>query len=256
MLTTFAVPALTDNYIWLIKSESGPETIIVDPGEATPVIKAITEQQLTPIAIINTHQHYDHINGIKELVNTYGIPVYGSSNELVPCLTHDLKNKNSVFIDTAFPEFEVMQIPGHTAGHIAYRYQDNLFSGDTIFSGGCGRLLGGTAIQLHNSIQCICQLPKQTRIFASHEYTEQNLLFAKLVEPNNQAILAYQQDVFAARQKGLPSLPTTIEQELAINPFMRCDQPEVIQTVSEFSQQKLTTAAEVFSALRIWKDRA
>jgi hydroxyacylglutathione hydrolase len=256
MLTTFAVPALTDNYIWLIKNESGPETIIVDPGEATPVIEAIIEQQLTPIAIINTHQHYDHINGIKELVDKYALPVYGSSDEQVPCLTHDLKDKKSVFIDAAFPEFEIIPIPGHTAGHIAYRYKNMLFSGDTIFSGGCGRLLGGTAIQLHNSIQRLCKLPKQTRIFASHEYTEQNLLFAKLVEPNNQAVMVYQKHVLKLRQQGLPSLPTTLEQELAINPFLRCDQPDVIDAVSQFAQRQITVPSEVFATLRIWKDRS
>lgn len=255
MLTIFAIPALTDNYIWLVKSSLGPETLIVDPGESTPVIEALTKQQLTPIAILNTHQHYDHINGIKSLVEKYDLPVYGSSNEFIPCLTHDLKAKKSVFIHSAFPEFEVLHIPGHTAGHIAYHYQDILFSGDTIFSGGCGRLLGGTALQLFNTIQQLCKLPKNTQIFASHEYTEQNLLFARLVEPDNQAIITYQQKIKAIRKQGFITLPTTIEQELAINPFLRCNQPAVIKAANEFAQRTLLTPAEVFAALRMWKDR-
>ncbi len=255
MLTIFAIPALTDNYIWLIKSANGPETIIVDPGESVPVIQAISKQQLTPIAIFNTHQHYDHINGIEPLVDKYQLPVYGSSNEFIPCLSHDLKDKHSVIIDSNFPEFEVLHIPGHTAGHIAYRYKDFLFSGDTIFSAGCGRLLGGSAEQLFNSIQTLCQLPKTTQIFASHEYTEQNLLFAKLVEPDNSAIVSYQQKVISLRKRGTFTLPTSIEQELAINPFLRCREPSVIKAASDFAKRNLSTPLDVFSALRIWKDR-
>lgn len=255
MLTILPVPALTDNYVWLLKSSSGPETIILDPGEAEPVINAISQQQLKPIAILNTHQHYDHVNGIKSLVETYQLPVYGSSAEFVPCLTHDLKDKQSVFVDSAFPEFEILNIPGHTAGHIAYLYEDKLFSGDTIFSAGCGRLLGGTAEQLFDSIQQLCRLPKHTKIYATHEYTEQNLLFAKLIEPENEALISYQQEVRQLRKQGQVTLPTTIEQELAINPFLRCEQPAVKESVSRYAERDLIEPKEVFAALRIWKDR-
>ncbi len=255
MLTIFPVPALTDNYIWLIKLRTGSETIIVDPGEAEPVINAVSKQQLTPVAIINTHQHYDHINGIKSLVEKYDIPVYGSSDELIPCLTHDLKNKRSVNIHPLFPDFEVLHIPGHTAGHIAYLYDKHLFSADTIFSGGCGRLLGGTAEQLHHSIQMLCKLPSDTLVYASHEYTEQNLLFASLVEPDNSELNSYKKHIIEQRRQGLPTLPTTLQQELAINPFLRCNQASIINAASEYANRALTEPSEVFAALRIWKDR-
>jgi len=255
MLTIIPIPALTDNYIWLIKSCSGPETLIVDPGESQPVIEAINHYKLKPVAILNTHQHYDHINGIKPLVERYQLPVFGSSQELIPCLTHDLKQANYVQPHPAFPEFEVLHIPGHTAGHIAYRYQHYLFSGDTIFSGGCGRLLGGTAKQLYHSIQQLCQLPQDSLMFASHEYTQQNLVFARLVEPDNQQLEQYRTIIDQRLKQGLPTLPTTLQQELAVNPFLRCDKASVIKSASEYAGHELTTPEAVFAVLRLWKDR-
>jgi hydroxyacylglutathione hydrolase len=255
MLTIIPIPALSDNYIWLIKSRSSNATLIVDPGEAKPVFDAIEQYRLNPVAVLNTHQHYDHINGIKPIVERYQIPVFGSSQELIPCLTHDLKHAHHVQPHPAFPEFKVLHIPGHTAGHIAYRYKHYLFSGDTIFSGGCGRLLGGTAKQLYQSIQQLCQLPKDTLIFASHEYTQQNLIFARQVEPANQQLQQYQQAIAQTLKRATPTLPTTLETELAINPFLRCQKSTIVQAVSDYVGYQLTTAEDVFAALRIWKDR-
>ncbi|OUR65597.1 hydroxyacylglutathione hydrolase [Methylophaga sp. 42_25_T18] len=255
MLNIQAVPALIDNYIWLIHSVDSNEIIIVDPGDATPVIKVITEQHLSPVAILNTHYHYDHVDGIAELVDRYQLPVYGPPNSFVPRLSTSLSATDKLSVHPKFPDFEVLEIPGHTATHIAYRVHDMVFCGDTLFASGCGRLLGGTAEQLFNSLQQICSLPTETKIYCGHEYTQSNLKFALKVEPNNIAIKQRIEDSKKLRAANLPTLPTTIAEELTTNPFLRCDQAEVIQAAQRFTGTKLTNPLAVFTALRAWKDR-
>lgn len=255
MLNIQAIPALIDNYIWLIHAVDSNEVLIVDPGDALPVIKALTEQQLNPVAILNTHYHYDHVDGIAELVEHYQLPVFGPANAFIPKISTTLSASQKVNIHPSFPDFEILDIPGHTAIHIAYLTNDMLFCGDTLFAGSCGKLLGGTAKQLYSSLQQLSTLPAKTKIYCSHEYTLTNLQFALLVEPSNRAIHTRIEETKIIRKQGKSSLPTTLALELKTNPFLRCEQAEIIKSAQQFAGADLTTPLEVFTALRTWRDR-
>jgi hydroxyacylglutathione hydrolase len=255
MLTIQAVPAFNDNYIWFIQEPDSRKLLIVDPGDAKPVIEAIEQQQLRPVAVLITHHHCDHVGGVKELVNYYNIPVYGPKYEAIQSLTYPLTACDALKINSAFPSLTVLDVPGHTSGHIAFLIDGNLFCGDTLFAAGCGRLLGGTAKQLHHSLQLIARLPEQTKIFCAHEYTQANLRFAAIVEPNNKAIRQRIVDTDTLVKNGKPSVPSLLTLELKTNPFLRCQQPEVIQAAQQYSRQKLHNSDAVFTTLRAWKDQ-
>lgn len=255
MLNIQAIPAFNDNYIWFIEDTDTRHVLIVDPGDAMPVIKAIEQQKLIPVSLLITHHHHDHIGGIEQLLEHYDIPVYGPKIATIPSITHPLKANDTLVIDSAFPAITILDISGHTAVHIAFLFDNHLFCGDTLFGAGCGRLLGGTAEQLFHSLQKIAQLPADTQIYCAHEYTQANLHFAEAVEPDNSDIQQRILDTAILRQQGKPSLPSTLALELATNPFLRCDQPNVIQAVEIFSGKQLLTAIEVFTELRLWKDR-
>ena len=254
MLTIQAIPAFKDNYIWFIQAEGSQKVIIVDPGDAQPVIEAAEQQQLTPVAILITHHHRDHIGGINQLVERYEIPVYGPQIATIPSVTHPLIENDTLIIDSVFPAISIMDISGHTAVHIAFLIDDCLFCGDTLFGAGCGRLLGGTAEQLFHSLKKITHLPVETKVYCAHEYTQTNLHFAAIVEPDNPAIQQRIHETAILRQQGQPSLPSTLKLELATNPFLRCEQPAVIHATESFSGKQLTTELEVFTELRLWKD--
>lgn len=255
MLTIQAVPAFNDNYIWFITKQDSKDLLIVDPGDAKPVIEAIEQQQLNPVAVLITHHHHDHTAGIRELLNNYDIPVYGPKSEAIPYLTHPLAACEDLIINTRFPAISVLDVPGHTRGHIAFLIDDNLFCGDTLFGAGCGRLLGGTAQQLHASLQLIATLPKQTNIFCAHEYTQANLRFASIVEPNNTQIKQRILNTNILLKNNKPSLPSLLADELLTNPFLRCQQPEVIESAQQFSDRHLHDSLAVFTVLRQWKDQ-
>tara|TARA_R110001606_G_scaffold395213_2_gene567167 strand:+ start:62479 stop:63249 length:771 start_codon:yes stop_codon:yes gene_type:complete len=255
MLTIKAVPAFNDNYIWFIQEPDSKMLLIVDPGDAEPVIEAIERQQLKPVALLITHHHSDHIAGIDKLVNHYKIPVYGPKYEAIPYLTHPLSACKDLTINSIFPSITVLDVPGHTNGHIAFLIDGNLFCGDTLFGAGCGRLLGGTAKQLHTSLQLIASLPEQTKIFCAHEYTQANLRFAAIVEPNNTKIRQRILDTDTLRINGESSVPSLLSVELKTNPFLRCLDPDVIQAAQHFSGHQLHSSEAVFTALRLWKDQ-
>lgn len=255
MLTIQAINAFNDNYIWFIEEPESNTLLIVDPGDAKPVIHAIEQQDLHPVALLITHHHYDHIAGINELVNKYNIPVYGPKTEAIPHITFPLASCESLEIDSLFSPIRVLDVPGHTNGHIAFLIDGNLFCGDTLFSAGCGRLLGGTAKQLHASLKLISSLPEQTMIFCTHEYTQENLRFASQVEPHNKLIRQRILDISALRLAGKPSLPSSLAVELKTNPFLRCHTAEVIMATEQFCGRKLETAEAVFTSLRSWKDQ-
>ncbi|NQY27334.1 MAG: hydroxyacylglutathione hydrolase [Piscirickettsiaceae bacterium] len=255
MINIHAISAFKDNYIWLIQAPNSQHVLIVDPGEAKPVINAIEQYQFEPAALLITHGCHDHIDGVTPLLKHYDLAVYGSNKENIPHLNHAVTENDRLLINDHFPAITVLELPGHTRGHIAFLIEDCLFCGDTLFAAGCGRIHSGTAEQLHTSLQKIAQLPKHTKIYCAHEYTQDNLRFAATVEPNNVTIQQRIKNTKHIRQKGMPSLPSDLALELASNPFLRCHHADVIRAVEKFSGQKLTTDLAVFTALRAWKDQ-
>ncbi|MGH8505295.1 MAG: hydroxyacylglutathione hydrolase [Stenotrophobium sp.] len=253
MLDVSAIPIFLDNYVWLLSD--GVDAIVVDPGDAAPVITVLARQQLRLAAVLVTHHHPDHIAGIAELLHGRDIPVYGPRAEAakIKTLTQLLDDGDS--IDLLGRKFEIIALPGHTLGHIAYATPGTLLCGDTLFSAGCGRLFEGTPAQMWQSLSRLAALPGDTRVYCTHEYTLSNLAFAAAVEPANAAIGAHIECVQTLRANRQPSLPTTLTQELQINPFLRTQQPDVTAAASRWSGDALHTELEVFTALRRWKDR-
>ncbi len=246
------LPAFSDNYIWLL--HNGKQALVVDPGDAAPVQAALHTHGLQLQAILVTHHHADHVGGVDALRNATGAPVYGPAMETLP------EPATRVDASTTLPllglTWQVLEVPGHTAGHIAWYSADAeggpiLFCGDTLFSGGCGRLFEGTAEQMHASLQLLARLPDNTRVACAHEYTLSNQKFACTVEPSNTALLQYRAHCEALRQQQRPTLPSLLAQELAINPFLRCDVIEVVHSAQSFRPDLIPqNPASVFAALR------
>ena len=254
MTAVLHVPAFKDNYIWLIRGHAGDRVAIVDPGEAAPVRAALARLRLTPVAILCTHHHGDHVGGVAELVDDNPVPVYGPARETIPAVTHPVGEGDEVALPSLGLQLRVIDIPGHTAGHIAYHGGGMLFCGDTLFSAGCGRLFEGTAEQMCRSLQRLAALPDDTEVFCGHEYTEANLQFALAVEPGNAEARQYREAVIALRQRNRPSLPSTIAREKSVNPFLRCSVPGVHAAAETFARRRLASECEAFAAVRRWKD--
>ena len=256
MLHVTPIKAFNDNYIWLIRDPAKPECVVVDPGDAQPVLSYLSTHQLTLTAILITHHHWDHTGGISDLLEHHTVPVYGPDNNSISQLTHILSDRDELALAKPKAEFTVFTTPGHTLDHIAYYGQGALFCGDTLFTGGCGRLFEGTATQMYNSLSKLATLADDTLIYCAHEYTQANLNFAKQVEPNrvelNERIIAVEQQ----RKKGLPTVPATLGLEKQTNPFLRCDCVKVRQAAEQYSGQLLEHPHEVFAVLRAWKDTA
>ena len=249
------IPAFSDNYMWAIVDTKTGRTLIIDPGEAHPVIDFLEKNKLTLAAILITHHHHDHTGGITALISRYPIPVIGPLNDGVTSLTKKVNEPDEITI-TNFPlTFSVLAIPGHTKGHIAYYAKGMLFCGDTLFAGGCGRLFEGTAAQLYHSLQKIAALPDDTKIYCAHEYTVKNLQFAALVEPENSEIQSRLQKVKTLRENNLPTLPSLLSEEMATNPFLRCHQTSVKSSLENHAGKQLADKIEIFAELRQWKDR-
>lgn len=253
LLRVTPIPAFDDNYLWLISNDKG-EASIVDPGDPDVVLKALKQQELSLSAILITHHHSDHIGGVERLVGITGATVYGPAGEDIPCISHKLLNNNKINI--LGDMCEVIYTPGHTLGHIAYYFpnQAALFCGDTLFVAGCGRLFEGTAAQMFDSLTRLAALPPQTKIYCAHEYTLSNLRFAKTVEPDNQAINDKITRCQQMRHDGLATVPSTIKEELATNPFLRSHEPSVIQAAQRRVDRNTLSAVDVFTIIREWKD--
>jgi hydroxyacylglutathione hydrolase len=249
-----ALPAFTDNYLWML--HDGRQAIVVDPGDAAPVVQALDARGLTLAGIVVTHHHGDHIGGIDALRARLEGPVWGPAREPIPAPFVPMRDGDSV--DLLGTRFEVIDVPGHTAGHIAYFGQPTgeapiLFCGDTLFSGGCGRLFEGTAAQMHASLSRLAALPGDTRVCCAHEYTLSNLRFANAVEPGNAALNAYTFRCEDLRRQGLPTLPSTVATERAVNPFLRTGEPEVCASALEQGAAGKDPVS-VLAALREWKN--
>lgn len=256
MLPVLHVRAFEDNYIWIIRGQSPRLAALVDPGEAAPVLAALPGLGITPAAILCTHHHGDHVGGIEELLRHYPeLPVYGPSREAIPGITHPLHDGEPVDLPELGLKFRVLDIPGHTRGHIAYYGHGWLFCGDTLFSAGCGRLFEGTAEQMYRSLSSLAALPDDTLMYCAHEYTLANLRFAATVEPGNPAISAWRVAAGEKLARGEPSLPTTLALERQINPFLRSAVPEVRAAAENDVGKPLTDEVSVFAAVRRWKDK-
>ncbi len=253
MFNIVPVCAFTDNYIWVIHDQH--HAAVVDPGDAAPVLDFLQQKKLKLIAILNTHHHNDHVGGNSTLLQKFPVPVYGPGSESISTVTHRLKEGDSIYLAKLSLGFSVLDIPGHTAGHIAYYGANLLFCGDTLFACGCGRLFEGTAQQMYISLNKLARLPDTTAVYCGHEYTLANINFAKLVEPGNQALTQLNISAEKQRKSNLPTLPSTIVMEKACNPFLRCDKPEVIHNASNYIGKPLMDPISVFAAIRKWKNK-
>ncbi len=249
------VPAFEDNYIWLVRGASTTHTAVVDPGDAAPVLDALARLGLRPAAILCTHHHGDHVGGVEELQRHYpGLPVYGPGNENIPGITHPLRGGEQLDLAALGVRMQVLAVPGHTRGHLAYYGHGWLFCGDTLFSAGCGRLFEGTAAEMHASLARLAALPDETLVYCAHEYTLANLRFAQVVEPENISVQSYCATVEQLRAQGRASVPFTLARERQINPFLRAAVPAVRQAAERQAGTSLPDDQAVFAAIRRWKD--
>ena len=244
MLNIIPIPAFEDNYIWLL--HNGRYAVVVDPGDAAPVIATLKALNLTLTAILITHHHSDHIDGVPSLLAHRAVPVYAPQYEDFKFDHIKLAEGDEVNLPEIAQNFLVMWLPGHTLGHIAYVNDDYLFCGDTLFGAGCGRLFEGTPAQMLASLARLKILNANTQVFCTHEYTTKNIAFAITLEPDNASLLARKQQVQTLRNQHLPSLPSTIALELETNPFLRCHQSSIIK--NSYAEEK--DELSVFSAIR------
>jgi hydroxyacylglutathione hydrolase len=264
-----AIPAFADNYIWMM--HDGSNAVVVDPGEAEPVVKTLAEMGLSLNAIVLTHLHYDHCWGVPGLLERWPVPVYGPilndydrtthppfpKPGTVPldCVTHPVGDGDRVALRALHTDLTVMAVPGHTRGHLAYwdRARDRVFTGDTLFAAGCGIVLDSMS-DMAQSLDTLASLPEQTKVYCGHEYTLTNLRFAIAVDPNNTALLARYRTEQAKRERGMPTVPSTIALEKTTNPFLRLLEPDIVEAIRIHTGLAVSTPSASFEALRNWKN--
>jgi len=254
MLTVTPVPAFADNYLWLAHGDSADRAMVVDPGDAAPVLLALEAAGRQLDTILITHHHPDHIGGVADLVARTGAQVFGPARESLPFDHQAVSGGDTVRLPGLGLSFVVLDVPGHTAGHVAYYGHGAVFCGDTLFSGGCGRLFEGTAEQMLASLDALAALPDDTRVYCAHEYTLANLRFALAVEPANADLRAWQAEAAALRERNVPTVPTTIGREKRVNPFLRARAPAIRRAAEAHAGMPLGTPVAVFAEVRRWKD--
>lgn len=251
-LSVTPVPAFSDNYLWLLHNDRS--AVVVDPGDATPVEAALDHLNLSLVGILVTHHHGDHVGGLPALLKRHKVPVHGPAGENIGGLTATHREGDEVVIPDLDARFKVLDVPGHTSGHIAYVGHGLLFCGDTLFACGCGRLFEGTAAQMTASLAKLAALPGDTKVFCAHEYTLANIRFAEAVEPDNAALVARKAIEQARRNRNEPTVPSTIADEVATNPFLRWDSPAVKASAERHAGRPLNEPAAIFASLREWKN--
>ena len=244
--------AFADNYIWTIRDER--RAAVVDPGDARPVLDYLEREKLELVAILNTHHHADHVGGNAGLLARWKVPVFGPHDERIREVTRALKDGERCTLPHFGIEFEILEIPAHTRTHIAFHGGGMLFCGDTLFAAGCGRLFEGTPRQMHDSLTRLMRLPDDTQVYCGHEYTRANVRFARAADPDNAALRALESRAKELRDQDLPTLPSTIGQEKATNPFVRVREPAVIAAANRFAGKTLNDPASVLGAMREWKN--
>jgi hydroxyacylglutathione hydrolase len=266
MINIKPIPAFSDNYIWILQKDNNKQVVLVDPGDERKILSFFEENPLELIAILITHQHYDHTGGVAKLLKKFpqvkifcpdkivSISPLPIDLPIAELITHPVTGGDSIEITELGINFDVIDIPGHTLDHVAYFGEGLLFCGDTIFGCGCGRLFSGTAEQMAESMTRLSALPAETKMYCAHEYTVDSIGFAKWVEPDNQHIINRDKEDFAKQEKGLPTIPSTLGLELKTNPFMRFGVTSVIAAAEKFAGKKLLSDGEVFGAIREWKD--
>jgi hydroxyacylglutathione hydrolase len=248
------IPCLSDNYAYLVAPDTGRDAVVVDPSEAAPVLAALERENLRLVAILNTHHHHDHVGGNEELLAKLGpMPVYAHASDegRVPGQTERVEEGHPFTV--ARLVFDPLHVPGHTTGAVAYGVENAIFTGDTLFVAGCGRLFEGTPAMMHRSlVEKLGTLPTKTRVYCGHEYTVANLKFAQAVEPGNKHVADRLAKAVAKREAGEPTVPSTIREELMTNPFLRVGEATVRAACEGLPPR--ATAIDVLAAVRTWKD--
>lgn len=255
----FPVPAFEDNYIWAFSDATGKQACVVDPGDAEPVVAYLRQTGRTLSHVLITHHHADHTGGLQKLTELFSPLVYGPENPAIHGVSHRLAE--GAQFELFGCDFEILEVPGHTLDHIAYLVANPgndedpaLFCGDTLFAAGCGRIFEGNPPMMYESLQKLARLDGATRVFCTHEYTLANLRFAVAVEPGNTALQERVQLESSKRERAIPTLPSTVDRELATNPFLRCNQPSLRRAAETRAGQSLPGNVEVFATLRNWKN--
>jgi len=250
-----AVPAFQDNYLWVVAE--GARAAVVDPGDAAPIERFLEAHGLELTAILATHHHGDHVGGLLSLASHWRCPVFGPAHEAIEGIQTRLTEGDRITVPGLDLPLSVLDVPGHTAGHIAYVRSGPdpmVFCGDTMFACGCGRLFEGTPEQMSASLAKLARLPEATRVYCAHEYTLANIRFAEAVEPGNARLAERKARDQATRARGEPTVPSTVGEERATNPFLRCDVPEVVASAERHAGRKLSGPVEVFAEIREWKN--
>lgn len=253
MYQIIPIEAFKDNYIWVIRGNAA-HAAVVDPGDAAPVIEFLEANNLILNAILLTHHHPDHVGGVPGLLEYMEVPVFGPSDSDIMSITVPVREGATINLPPQDLQLNVWEIPAHTLDHVAYFNDEILFSGDTLFTAGCGRVFEGSSEQMLNALQRLAGLKPTTKVYCGHEYTLHNLKFAHAVEPENKAVAARLKQVEQMRHDKLPTVPATMAEELTTNPFLRTTAPAIIAAVEKQYGQMFNSQVEIFAALREWKN--